>query len=334
MEYKRITIHQIKKKQGVVYTHLIPSDSLIQIDENVENLIEKLNRSFSKEEKVIRTEFLEEQKDFQRTLRDFNAIRVDKAFYDFTKSSIDRINDLLTGVNLATGGYFVFTEYVYLQKHYVGVYLVRDTEEIVFDRSADGKSFVIDKTTVINTKNLAMAVRVDLNKLLNTEERYVHFTFKQADISEYFVTWIEVHLSNRSDTDTKALIGLLNEIDPYPTDPDTNAIFEREKFRNKVFDYIQSVGRVVKLNELSTTFWGEANYLSEQAEKYGYDIDGEFRATSSILSRLRKYKISAGKITLGFSKSDIDNGRIYPGEGNLLIIDDLVLKSKFEHIDD
>ena len=334
MEYKRITIHQIKKRQGIVYTQLIPSDSLIKIDENVENLIDKLNNAFSKEEKVIRTEFLEDAKDFQRTLKEFNGNRIDNIFYDFTKSSIDRINDLLTGVNLATGGYFVFTEYIYLQRHYVGVYLVRDTEEIVFDRSKDGKSFVIDKTTVINTKNLAMAVRVDLGKLLNGGERYVHFTFKQADISEYFVTWIEVHLSNRSDTDTKALIKLLNKIDPYPNDPDTDKVFEREKFRNKVFDYIQSVGRVVKLSELSSTFWQNPNHLSGIAEELGYDIDGEFRATSSILSRLRKYKISAGKISLGFSKSDIDNGRIYPGEGSLLIIDDLTLKGKFEHIDD
>jgi nucleoid-associated protein len=334
MEFKRITIHQIKKKQGITYTELIPSNSLIKIDENVENLIEKLNNSFSKEEKVIRTEFLEEVNDFQRTLKEFNDNKTDELFYEFTKSSINRINDLLTGVNLATGGYFVFTEYVYLKKHYAGVYLVRDTEEIVFDRSADGKSFVIDKTTVINTKNLAMAVRVDLGKFLKNEERYVHFTFKQADISEYFVTWIEVHLSNRSDTDTKALIALLNKIDPYPKDPDTNKAYEGEKFRNKVFDYIQSVGRVVKINELSTTFWGNPNYLSKIAEELGYDIDGEFRATSSILSRLKKYKISSGKISLGFSKSDIDNGRIYSGDGSLLIIDDLALKGKFDHIDD
>lgn len=334
MECKRITIHQIKKKQGVIHTDLITSESLIDIDENVENLFEKLNKSFGKEEKVIRTEFLEEERDFQRTLNEFNEDKNDGTFYEFTKSSINRINDLLNGVNLATGGYFVFTEYVYLRRHYAAAYLVRDTEEIVFDRSADGKSFIIDKTTVINTKNLAMAVRVDLGKLLNKDERYVHFTFKQADISEYFVTWIEVHLSNRSDTDTKALISLLNNIDPYPNDPDTNVAFEREKFRNKVYDYIQSVGRVVKINELSSTFWGNANYLSNLAEELGYDIDGEFRATSSILSRLKKYKITSGKISVGFSQSDIDNGKIYSGDGSLLIIDDLALKGKFDHIDD
>jgi len=334
MDFLKITIHQIIKRQGIRHADLQLSNLLISIDENVENLVTKLNTSFGKEERVIRTEFIEDRvQDFQRTVKGFNDLKNDHNFLEFSTQSIGRMRDLISGVNLATGGYFVFTEYKSQGRHYAAVFLVRETDEIIFNRNESGDAFIIDKTTVINTSNLAMAVRVDLEKLQNNSERYVHFTYKQADISEYFVDWIEVRLSNKSEADTKTLINLINNVE-LPTDPDTDNPYEAEKFRGKVFDYIQSVGRVVKLSDLSRSFWGDSEFLSDQASVLGYDIDGEFRATPNILSRLKKYRITAGKISLSFSQSDIDTGKIYLGDDDLLVIDDAVLKRKFRQKDE
>lgn len=334
MEIFKVTIHQIIKEQGINYTELVESNDLLVIGENVENLIEVLNDAFKRDEKVIRSEFLEQQDRFQTSLRTFCGDSSDENFLNFSIESIRRINDLLTGANLATGGYFVYAEYEYRNRNYVSVFLVRDSEELIFDRSEDGASFVVNKTTIINTKKLAMAVRVDKDRLVANQERYVHFTFKQADISDYFITWIEVHLSDKNREDTVSLVNLLNDIDPLPNDPDTNAVYEPEKFRNKVFDYIQSVGRVVRIPELSNSFWGDRDFLGDLIDERGIDINQEFRAITTVLGRLKKYSLSAGKIKLSFSKSDIDQGRIFRGDGQQLILENPVIARKFDTLNE
>ena len=334
MEILRVTIHQIIKEQGINYTELVESNDLLAIGENVENLIEALNDAFKRDEKVIRSEFLEQQDRFQTSLRTFCGDNSDENFLNFSIESIRRINDLLTGANLATGGYFVYAEYEYRNRNYVSVFLVRDSEELIFDRSEDGASFVVNKTTIINTKKLAMAVRVDRDRILANQERYVHFTFKQADISDYFITWIEVHLSDKNREDTVSLVNLLNDIDPLPNDPDTNAVYEPEKFRNKVFDYIQSVGRVVRIPELSNSFWGNKDFLGDLIDERGIDINQEFRAVTTVLGRLKKYSLSAGKIKLSFSKSDIDQGRIFRGDGQQLVLENPIIARKFDTLNE
>ena len=334
MEILRVTIHQIIKEQGINYTELVESNDLLAIGENVENLIEVLNDAFKRDEKVIRSEFLEQQDRFQTSLRTFCGDNSDENFLNFSIESIRRINDLLTGANLATGGYFVYAEYEYRNRNYVSVFLVRDSEELIFDRSEDGASFVVNKTTIINTKKLAMAVRVDRDRILANQERYVHFTFKQADISDYFITWIEVHLSDKNREDTVSLVNLLNDIDPLPNDPDTNAVYEPEKFRNKVFDYIQSVGRVVRIPELSNSFWGNKDFLGDLIDERGIDINQEFRAVTTVLGRLKKYSLSAGKIKLSFSKSDIDQGRIFRGDGQQLVLENPIIARKFDTLNE
>lgn len=332
MEFYRITIHQIKKRQGISHTELVPSQNLITIDENVESLIEKLNDAFNKDEKVIRTEFIDEKREFQGNIRAFVSNQTDEIFFDFSTNSLGRINDLLTGANLATGGYFVYANYLYRNKHYASVFLVRDVEEIIFDRSTDGTSFIVNTTTVINTKNLAMAARVDLTKLANNDERYVHFTFKQSDVSEYFVTWIEIHLSDKSKEDAETLIKLINSVAPYPNDPDTDEPFEREKFRNKIFDYIQASGRVVKLSDVSNTFWGSRDYLSDLAVSKGLDINQEFRAPSASLNKLRKFRLKSGKMNVSFSQSDIENGRIFAGDSGQVILENAAIRRQFDNL--
>ena len=147
----------------------------------------------------------------------------------------------------------------------MGVFLVRDSEEIIFDKDEDGM-FIVNKTVIINTKRLAMAARINKNKLQKNKSRYLHFTFKQADISDYFVSWIEVRLSEKNLEDTKTLVNLINNHVEMPIDPATQAFYEPEKLRNSVYDYIQSVGRVVKISELSSAFWDDKDYLATVIE--------------------------------------------------------------------
>lgn len=332
MKIKRITIHQIEKKQGVSEAHLVTSDSLISIDDKVQFLVEKLNDAFKKDEKVIRTEFLEDEDLFQKSLRMFADKVNNDAFYKYTTESIKRIVKLLQATPLATGGYFVFVNYKYRNIDYSGVFIVRDSEEVIFNRN-DKNIFVVNKTTIINTDKLAMAVRIDLDRLSKKQDRYLQFTHKLSSASNYFSEWIEANLLDKSVDDTKALIKLIDGLTNFPVDPETGNSFDSDKFREKVFDHINSSGRVVRLRELGKTFWDDSNFLTDYIDENNINISHQFQAVSTILGRLKKYEIKSGKIKLSFSRADIESGRVKVGNDNQIIITNMTLRTKFDELD-
>ncbi|WP_405294745.1 nucleoid-associated protein [Algibacter sp. Ld11] len=331
MKIKRITIHQIKKKQGVSEAHLVASDDLIPIDDKVEFLVEKLNDAFKKDEKVIRTEFIEDQDLFQKSLRRFAKDINDDSFYKYTTTSIKRIKKLLQATPLATGGYFVYVNYKHRKINYSGVFIVRDSEEVIFDRN-DKNTFVVNKTTIINTEKLAMAVRIDLDRLIKKQKRYLQFTHKLSSTSNYFSEWIEADLLDKSADDTKALISLIDGLTEFPIDPETGDNFDSEKFREKVFDYINSSGRVVRLRELGKTFWDDSDFLTDYIDENDISISHQFQAVSTILGRLKKYELKSGKIKLSFSRADIESGRVDIGNDDQIIITNEALRTKFDEL--
>ncbi|RZK22368.1 MAG: hypothetical protein EOO43_09705 [Flavobacterium sp.] len=329
----RIIIHLIDKEQGADPI-LIPSANLIDINDNINILTERLNDSFRKDEKVLRTEFTENRLAFQIGVRDFSENNTDQVFLNFSNNSIARMLDLLAGVNLATGGYFVYIQYVYRNTNYVGVFVVRDIEQIIFDKSEDADNFTVDTTTVINTDKLAMAVRIDIDRLNADQPRYLHFTKKQSHQSRYFIDWIEAELADKSSDDTLALIHLINSLndDEFPINPETNARYESEDFRRHLLNHINSSGKIVRVKELSNTYWQNEDFLIDKAEELGLDINGEFQGVDKFLRRLNAYEIKSGKVKLIFSQKDIDDGIVFKGDNNQIIINSDELSQAFDEL--
>lgn len=333
MEVEKIIIHLIEKEQSGAPTVQL-SPSLLEIDENVITLATKLNEAFKKDEKVLRTEFTSEPRTFQIGIRHFTVSQTDEDFLNFAESSVYRMIDLLSGNTLATGGYFVFINYAYRNNAYVGVFIVRDEEEIVFQRD-ESNSFTVNTTDIVNTSKLAMAVRVDVTKLINNQLRYLHFTKRQSHLSQYFFDWIEASLAEKSSEDTTNLVRLINQLgqDEFPINPETSQRFTPDEFRTKLYDNILSSGRIVRIREISQTFWDNEDFLTNKIEELNLDISSEFQAPETILKRLKKYEIVSGKMKLVFSQHDISSGRISVGdEPNQLIIESEELARKFNNL--
>lgn len=330
----RIIIHFVDKEQG---TQPVPdkSTSILDIEDNVNNLTERLNEAFKKDEKVLRTEFKEDRLAFQLSSRTYIDSLTDEEFLEFASISFDRMVDLLRGNNLATGGYFVYIDYVYRNINYLAVFIVRDAEEIIFDKPENSENFVVNTTTIINTNKLAMAVRIDMRKIREDEPRYLHFTNKQSHQSAYFIDWIEAELADKSSDDSSALIYLINNLhgEDIPINPETNEQFDSEEFRKRLYDNIHSSGRIVRLREISSTFWNNEDFLQNKIEELGLDMSNEFQAVESILKRLKKYEIISGKIKLAFSQNDIDEGRVSIGDNdNQIIIESEQLRRAFDNL--
>lgn len=334
MEIRKIIIHLIDKERGTA-PRLEKSEHVLTVDDGIKVLVERLNEAFKKSDKVLRTEFKTEKRVFQKGVIEFSENRNRDNFLNFASNSIDRMADLMAGINLATGGYFVFISYKDRNRKYLAVFLVRDSEEIIFKREEESNDFIVDTTTIVDTDRLAMAVRVDIDKLRNEEKRYLHFTNKQQGQSQYFIDWIEANLAEKNAEDTKALIKLIDGIsqEEMPFKPDSNERYLPDEFRSKILDSINSTGRLVRLLELSKMFWDNENFLINKMEELEIDMSTTFQATPTILSRLKKYVINSGKIKVTFSRNDLTRGRVRAGdqEGQL-IIEDEGLRRKFDDL--
>ncbi len=333
MKLKKAIIHLIDKEQGLG-PKIDESKGILNIDDNTSELAERLNEAFKKDEKVLKTEFVNDKNTFQSKINDFSKDNSIENFMDFAKVSLKRIADLMTGSNFATGGYFVYMEYEYRNTNFIGVFMVRDSEEIIFKKS-DNNNYTVNTTTIVDTSKLAMAVRVDLSKYSNKEKRYLHYTKRQRHQSDYFIEWIEADLAEKSDDDTKALVKIIDSLAPneIPINPTTGENYNSEEFRNHLYDHINSSGRLVRIRDLSRTYWDDENFLMEKAEEEKIEINGEFQAALMILKRLKKYEIRSGKIKISFSKADKDRGRIRRGDDNQIIIDSNELRTKFDELE-
>lgn len=330
---EKIIIHLIDKEQGEAPS-LIASTNLLEINDNVNNLTERLNDSFRRDENVLKTEFTDDSHAFQIGVREYVENDSNDIFFEFSNSSIARIVDLISGINLATGGYFVYIAYVYRNTNYLGVFVVRDIEQIIFNKEDNSDTFVVDTTTVINTDKLAMAVRIDIDRLVNGHPRYLHFTKKQSHQSKYFIDWIEAELADKSADDSNALIHLINGLsdDEFPINPETSIRYESEEFRRQLANHINSSGKIVRIKELGFTYWNDEDFLINKAEELGLVINGEFQGVDKILKRLNAYEIKSGKVKLVFSQKDIDDGTVYKGEGNQIIINSEELSQAFDEL--
>ncbi|MFT5823463.1 MAG: nucleoid-associated protein [Crocinitomix sp.] len=335
MEIRKIIIHLIDKERGTA-PRQEKSEHVLTVDDGIKVLVERLNEAFKKSAKVLRTEFKTEKRVFQDGVIEFSENRSRDNFLNFASNSIDRMADLIAGINLATGGYFVFISYKDKNRKYLAVFLVRDSEEIIFKREEESNDFIVDTTTIVDTDKLAMAVRVDIDKLRNDEGRYLHFTNKQQSQSQYFIDWIEANLAEKNSEDTSALIRLIHSIpiEEMPLKAGTQERYLPEELRSKIFDSINASGRLVRIRDLSSLFWDDEDYLSNKIEELEIDMSTEFQATLNILKRLKKYVINSGKMKLEFSRNDIEHGKVKIGDReNQIIIEDEGLRSKFDDLE-
>ncbi len=302
MNVKRITIHKIEKEQGKTDANLILSNHLLPVNNETSFLCSKLNEAFRKDERVIKTDFRNNHiNSFQSGVRSFLETSTDECFYQFTKSSIQRMTDLLSHNNFATGGYYVYIEYSYENSNFIVISIVRDSKEVTF--SPNDSDFIIHTINIIKTEKLAMACRIEIDQLINKESRYLQFTHKQEKHSAYFTDWIEAELIDRSEEDSDKLLHIINNI-KLPIDKTTNEVYKDEKFRKEVLNLINTSGKIADINLISKVFWNDPDFITKYTEDKEIVIDNKFMVVSKVINQLNQYSLNAGKLKISFSKKD------------------------------
>ncbi len=306
MEVKKVIIHELIKEQGKKEAHDFLSSSVLQINVETIDLVEKLDRSFKKDYITYALFKEEEGNNFPNLFQTYNqSLKTDDLFISFTRLSLLRLKDLIQGVIFAKGGYLVFTEYEISNTTYIGVYLIRDEKGILFNKDTANGSFTINHVKYLNTNKLAMGCRINVNRFVANEGKYIAMIKNNlADFSDYFNYWISIFQPESSTEYTDALYQIISNINA-PINPDTEEQYTVDEYRKKVHDYIKTrPNKIVNIPELSSYFYQDDTYISNYADDNNILIDSEFKVDGRSLKKFWRLDINADGIQLKFSKGD------------------------------
>lgn len=306
MNLTRAIIHEIIKQPQVNGANSFLSQILLPVNPNTTRLAQSLNNAFSKDD-ISYGNFETNNNLFYDDFTLHQNDLTDASFITFTQDVTTRLSATLAVTFFAKGGFFVFCEYDLNGIRFVGVYLVRDVEGVLFNKDNVNHTFQINQVRYLDTNKLAMGARINIEKLTNNDHNHIALTkSNQTDISEYFIEWIGITRPESNADFTNKLFQIISSIDR-PINPDTGQQYDLNEFREVAFNLIKaSPNKVVNLRDLSTSIFGDENRLVAFAEGRGHELDHEFRYDGRALNRFKRITANRDGIRLSFAIGDLD----------------------------
>jgi len=329
MEIERIVIHELEKDRGNVFPDVFISNQLIPVVDNTITLVSKLHDSY-KSDKIIYALFDNSpSRYFPRRYKEyFESQRNDRDFIDFTEQVLKDLRTLMSRITFATGGFFVFTEYIVNGTAFLGIFLIRDTNGVMFNKNESLGNRIVELDTVqyMNIDKMAMACRININKYETNTGKYLTFVKRrQAQISGYFIDWIAAAQPESSKEFTETLYDMISNM-PTPIDPDTEEQMELNKYRQEVAFLLRGNRGNVDLVSLGEHFYNDPEIFVRYRDENSIDIDNEFRADKTALKRFFQLQVKAAGIQLIFSRGAYNDQNIRFGDDNTVVIDNQEFK--------
>jgi nucleoid-associated protein len=306
MPLQKLIIHELKKNQGSNEVELAISNKVIPLNAESQSLIEALQNSYSGGA-IFCAEFLKSGGHFfpERFTKYQKSKRDDQSFIDFTIDSLNNLKKIISVKTFATGGYLLFVEYTQERISYIGIFLLRDTKGKIIRRVPD--SFEIKTIDLVDTGHLAMACRIDENKLDSGEQHYLSFTRqRQPEISDYFTDWICANRLESNAIFTNSLYKIISSLDR-PIDPETKKQYTIDEVRQMVYNNAQSnAQRNIDIRALSQQIYGDPSMIASYAENNRISIDTEFRYDKSALKKFIRIEAKADGVDLIFPRGDFN----------------------------
>lgn len=301
MKITHLVIHEIEKVAGTIGATLSSYDTTVNSnDERVVKLLTELNNRYKNRSETYGVFDKKSQTEFHKGFEKYYKEKTEDSFIAFSKQAAEDLRVRIDSNAPAKGGYLIFGHYEQNRK-FVGVFLVRNTLGLSFKKNGKAKKFDIDDVQHIDFENLAMACRVSIDSYRKSEIRYLSFINKKGDdLSQYFTRWISSVDTETNESDTNLLLELLHKV-PMPNDPETNKPIDRVEFLDRVYSAVKSTpGRIINIRNLSETFFGNPEYLSNNIETFGLSINGEFKAHPRVMYKFIQIRAKADNIELSF----------------------------------
>lgn len=279
------TIHYIEKEAKKTTPAVIDySSQLLAIDEFALTLVSEIHKSITDNSTLKNTRFRDNETNiFTNLFNDYLSSSSKEDFFNFSKS----LEDLKTRIDkepFATGGYYLFADYTFLNKRYISVVLLRKKNGINIVKV--GNIFKVNSSENINIDKVAMAFRLNYEIYLENDPNRNYLaiisTQRDGDVSGYFRDWVSAGGLIKNDKNTANFVSIIKSID-IPKDDDGKDMFTRNEFQKAVYDSVNlRKDKTIILKDLSKQFYGEENEnkFMNYALENKLILDPEFRRDS------------------------------------------------------
>ena len=213
-EIKYIIVHELIKERMSKEVKIEFSDDILEVDEYAEKLIEILNNRYGSGMERITYAVFDKQdcNIFPKTYENYHNKSTRENFLDMTCSTLRMLRDQIQNINFAKGGYFIYADYATETQRYFGVFLIRNTKGMLFEKNKSSNSYQINPTIHIDLEKIAVGCRINKTTFSDKDVKYLSFTKKNTDeISDYFIQWISAKELNNNKICTEQLLKLINK---------------------------------------------------------------------------------------------------------------------------
>ncbi|SEA92493.1 nucleoid-associated protein [Pedobacter hartonius] len=321
MNVNRIIIHELIKEAQSTEIEYKSSSDLITVNEGINKLIEHVHESFdqtiTKYSKFdLNNSTNAVYSNISKYLKEENST---EQFIKFSKASLGDLAILIRREPFATGGFYLFVDYVENGYNFISIIIVRNKD--AFNINWNGDNFDVGPTENLNIDKLAMGFRINCDLYLDKEDtrNYIALISNQGDaLSKYFTTWVNAGFVIDSKINTQHLINVIKDIgvpEGFPEDEDFDKI---------VHDWIESYRKQNK-NKINVDILSESLYKDKLAirnhaqEKFKIEIDPIFSVNGTELNRLVRYKATTKGIAVSLDSDTFKNGEVALENGMLII---------------
>jgi nucleoid-associated protein len=296
-------IHELIKEQTKSAAEVSVSQELSVIDKQSISLLETLLNKYSLGKENIRYgKFSEdEDKSFPKEFRSYVDKPSEESFLSMTTITLKNLKEIVQNIPAAKGGYFIFADYTLDSESFFAIFLIRNTEGKLITRNESTNSYRINSTKHLDLEKVAMGCKINKENYLRSEGRYLSFTRKNQDFSNYFINWIAAEELVDNTIYTEALLKIGNKIS-LPLG------MKREELKKTIYDVAKaspnSMLRLATLDEI--LFKGEGK-IYEFIEKEKILIDTEFKPVSKIMRKFVQISVYEENIKLEFGHDDLNN---------------------------
>lgn len=304
LNVQKVVIHELQKEARSNEASTYLSQNLLEITEDIRELVTKLEESYSKDVITYAVFSSEAGRLFPSEFARYHgSAKGDVDFMQFTSRTLNQLRDQIRNVNLAKGGFFVFAQYENRGASFLSVYLIRDSDGVLFKKDPNTHSFEVDRIKYMNTEKLAMGCRINATKYESADGSYLSLIKnRQLDISEYFNNWIAIHQAESSTEFTNTLYNIINNIE-LPRMED--GVLTIDNFRKAVVDYINTQpSKIVNLKQLGLHFYEDEQKFIDYATANDLTIDHEFRTNSKALKKFVRIEVNSDGINLKFTRGE------------------------------
>ncbi len=310
MDVHMIAVHSLLKVEGETKASSDLSTELLGVDDKSIKLIIQLNSNYNKASITYAVFEKPDSNEFPRLFTDYLIGQGENCFLDFTQKSTEILRKRIENIPAAKGGFLVFAEYSNANTCFLAVYLIRDTNGILFRKDKSTSSYKINPTIYVDQDKLAMACRINVSNFNTNHGKYLSVLKKRMnDISEYFINWIAATQKESNQTYTRDFYNLIN-LAKLPIN-DNNEEIPRDSFKKNVYDYINSIpSKTVNVNDISEQFYGDVNYLADLAESNKIYIDTEFRPVAKEMKKFLRIDLESDGILIRFARKELQNSKV------------------------